>query len=104
LINGKSQRIKVRAVLDEYQVALIKNASKLTLLRITQKSGKWIAQIAVKDPELITVHTDIVMGVDLGLKVPAVGICQGRSFIQNATTYLTNTGTLYVRIDVVWMI
>lgn len=72
LINGKSKRILVSAVFDDYQKDLIENAVKLGLLRITQKSGKWIAQIAIKEPELITVHTDIVMGVDLGLKVPAV--------------------------------
>lgn len=72
LVNGKSKRIKVKAVFSDYQKILIENAAKLGLLRITQKSGKWIAQIAIKEPELITVPTDIVMGVDLGLKVPAV--------------------------------
>ena len=72
LIDGKSKRIKVKAIFDDYQRTLIENASKLSLLRITQKSGKWIAQIAIEEPELVTVPTDIVMGVDLGLKVPAV--------------------------------
>ncbi len=72
LINGKSQRIGVKAIFNDYQKTLIEEAAKLGMLGITQKSGKWIAQIAVEDPELITVHTDIVMGVDLGLKVPAV--------------------------------
>jgi putative transposase len=72
LINGKSKRIKVKAAFSDYQKTLIENADKRGLLRITQKSGKWIAQIAIEDPELITVATDVVMGVDLGLKVPAV--------------------------------
>ena len=72
LVGGKSKRVKVKAIFDDYQRTLIENASKLGLLRITQKSGKWIAQIAIEEPELITVPTNIVMGVDLGLKVPAV--------------------------------
>ena len=72
LIGNKSKRIKVKAVFDDYQISLLKNAIKFGALRITQKSGKWIAQIAIEEPKLITVHTDIVMGVDLGLKVPAV--------------------------------
>jgi putative transposase len=71
-IEGKCMRIEVKAVFDDYQRTLLKNAIKFGTLRITQKSGKWIAQIAVEDPALITVHTDVVMGVDLGLKVPAV--------------------------------
>ena len=72
LIGNKSKRIKVKALYGDYQIALIENAIKFGSLRITQKSGKWIAQIAVEDQELVTARTDIVMGVDLGLKVPAV--------------------------------
>ena len=72
LIGNKSKRIKIKAIFDDYQIAALKNATKFGALRITQKSGKWIAQIPVEDPALITVHTDIVMGVDLGLKIPAV--------------------------------
>src|SRR5699024_359902 len=46
---------------------------KLGALRITKKSNKWIAQIAV------TISTNEktgkkIMGVDLGLKVPAVAV------------------------------
>jgi|LGOV01.1.fsa_nt_gb putative transposase len=71
-IKGKCMRVEVEAVFDEYQTTLINNAVKFGALRITQKSDKWIAQIAIEEPELITVPTNIVMGVDLGLKVPAV--------------------------------
>ena len=46
LINGKSQRIKVEALLADYQKEQLNN--KLGTLRITKKSGKWIAQIAVE--------------------------------------------------------
>ena len=43
-------------------------------LRITQKSGKYIAQIAVDVEEKATASGG-VMGVDLGLKIPAVAVC-----------------------------
>jgi putative transposase len=72
LIGNKSKRIKVKAIFNDYQRVLIEDAAKLGMLRITRKSGKWIAQIAI-DEELPTpVESDVIMGVDLGLKVPAV--------------------------------
>ncbi|OEF99957.1 transposase [Vulcanibacillus modesticaldus] len=71
-INGKSKRIAVKAILTEYQHNLLKN--QLGILRITKKSNKWIAQIAVKIPGPTQNNSDIVMGVDLGLKVPAVAV------------------------------
>ncbi|MGG3998178.1 transposase, partial [Aneurinibacillus thermoaerophilus] len=46
---------------------------KLGTLRITQKSGKWIAQISVTIPTGEGTGLK-VMGVDLGLKVPAVAV------------------------------
>jgi len=73
IIGGKSKRISVKAVIGEYQSKRL--ASKLGALRITQKNGKWIAQIAVDTPVEIT-SCDAVMGVDLGLKVPAVAVTE----------------------------
>jgi len=46
---------------------------KLGSLRITRKNGKWIAQIAVEE-NITECSGDGVMGVDLGLKVPAVAV------------------------------
>ncbi|UMZ74674.1 RNA-guided endonuclease InsQ/TnpB family protein [Natranaerofaba carboxydovora] len=69
-INTKSKRIAIKAVLTEYQNELLKN--KLGTMRITKKSNKWIAQICVKVPDPKPKETDIIMGVDLGLKSPAV--------------------------------
>lgn len=44
-------------------------------LRVTKSSGKWVAQIAVTLPT--TEKTDMrILGVDLGLKVPAVAITE----------------------------
>ncbi|MEI3614852.1 RNA-guided endonuclease InsQ/TnpB family protein [Pseudogracilibacillus sp. SO30301A] len=74
MIKGKAKKTPIRALLvdkDNRNFELLKH--KLGTLRITRKSGKWIAQISV------TIPTDEgtdgkVMGVDLGLKVPAVAV------------------------------
>jgi len=69
---GKSKRMAVKAVLTEYQQQLLQH--KKGALRITKKSNKWIAQISVDVPEPDQKQSDIVMGVDLGLKIPAVAV------------------------------
>ena len=66
---GKSQRITFKAEITDEQKQLLQG--KLGTLRITQKSGKWIAQIAMEIAEKES-SGDKAMGVDLGLKVPAV--------------------------------
>ncbi|WP_419884224.1 RNA-guided endonuclease TnpB family protein [Peribacillus sp. B-H-3] len=74
MVNGKSTRLKVRALLvdkENRSFNLLKH--KLGTLRITKKSGKWMAQISVTIPINVETGTKI-MGVDLGLKVPAVAI------------------------------
>ncbi|NLY42565.1 MAG: transposase, partial [Clostridiaceae bacterium] len=70
-VNGKSQRIKVKALLTNYQKEQFTN--KLGTLRITKKSGKWMAQVAVEVSEKQN-NNEKIMGVDLGLKVPAVAV------------------------------
>lgn len=70
-VGGKSQRIAVRAEITEYQHERL--TGKLGALRITQKNGKWIAQIAVAET-VSAAPGGGVMGVDLGLKVPAVAV------------------------------
>ena len=72
-LNGKSTRIVVEAIITDYQASLITN--KLGTLRITKKLGKYIAQIAV-DVEPIKSTGTIAMGVDLGLKIPAVAVTE----------------------------
>lgn len=71
--NGKSTRVVVEAVITDYQANLITN--KLGTLRITKKLGKYIAQIAVEVEPIQSTGT-IVMGVDLGLKIPAVAVTE----------------------------
>lgn len=71
IINGKCQRIAVKAIFTDYQLERL--SGKLGALRITKKSSKWIAQIAVDLP-CIKNDGNAVMGIDLGLKIPAVAV------------------------------
>ena len=70
LIDGKSKRIAVKAIIPEDKLEQLSN-SKLGNLRIIQKNGKFIAQIAIEQEEL-TLSGNKVMGIDLGIKCPAV--------------------------------
>ena len=74
IISDKSKRIEVKANLTDYQRERL--TGKLGTLRITQKSGKYIAQIAVELSEQQS-RSGKIMGVDLGLKVPAVVVIEG---------------------------
>jgi IS605 OrfB family transposase len=47
------------------------------LLRIKKKRGKWIAEIALTLPGMSPVPSEKAMGVDLGIKVPAVSYTPG---------------------------
>jgi transposase, IS605 OrfB family, central region len=48
MINNKSERIAVRAIITDYQNKILNGENiKPGALRISQKSGKWIAQICV---------------------------------------------------------
>jgi IS605 OrfB family transposase len=77
-LNGKSTRIVVKAVITDHQLNLLTN--KLGTLRITKKLGKYIAQIAV-DVEEKQIIDGQVMGIDLGLKIPAVAVAENRKTI-----------------------
>ncbi len=70
---GKSQRISIRALTTDYQLQYLRHKSGS--LRITQKSSKWIAQINVNIPDKTT-NNGNAMGIDLGLKVPAVAVTE----------------------------
>ena len=71
LINGKSKRISIRTSMTDRQKSVLADA-KLGTLRIVYKGNKIVAQIVyeVAEPE----YTDDgnVMGIDLGIKCPAV--------------------------------
>ncbi len=70
-INGKTNKTSVKAIIPERHKALLEN--KKGTLRITKINGKLIAQIAVDVPCAISSGTS-TMGIDLGLKVPAVAV------------------------------
>ncbi|MHB8126632.1 MAG: RNA-guided endonuclease InsQ/TnpB family protein [Desulfitobacteriaceae bacterium] len=72
-LDGKSTRIMVKAEITEHQVNLLIN--KLGTLRITEKSGKFMAQIAVDAVPTQSTGTN-KMGIDLGLKIPAVAVTE----------------------------
>ncbi|PGL56615.1 RNA-guided endonuclease TnpB family protein [Bacillus cereus] len=74
MIEGKTKKVSVRALLiDKHNRNFDLLKHKLGTLRITKKSNKWIAQISVTIPTAEKIGTKI-MGVDLGLKVPAVAV------------------------------
>ena len=78
MINGKSKRISVFAKLTDRQKALFSNA-KFGTMRIVTKNHTLVAQIVyeVAEPELKSDGN--VMGVDLGIKCPAVSYCSDGS-------------------------
>ncbi|MFC2949122.1 transposase, partial [Virgibacillus sediminis] len=74
MIDGKAKRTPVRALLvDKKNRTFNLLNHKTGTLRITRKSGKWMAQIAVTVQPTKKTGTK-VMGVDLGLKIPAVAV------------------------------
>ncbi len=52
-------------------------SGKPGILRIKQKRGKWIADLTFILPETTCVASETIMGVDLGIKVPAVSYSTG---------------------------
>jgi len=74
IMDGKVKKVPVRALLvDKHNRSFDLLQHKLGTLRITKKSHKWIAQISVTLSTKEKIGTNI-MGVDLGLEVPAVAV------------------------------
>ena len=71
LINGKSKRLSVKAKVTDNQKAIFAN-SKLGTMRIVYKNNKIVAQIVYEIAEPVYNSEGNVMGVDLGIKCPAV--------------------------------
>lgn len=78
MINGKSKRISVLVKLTERQKSLFSDA-KFGTMRIVIKNHTFVAQVVyeVTEPELKTDGN--VMGIDLGIKCPAVSYCSDGS-------------------------
>lgn len=72
-VDGKVHKTKIPAIVPTARLKELK-VSKLGTLRITKKGSKYIAQIAYEQPEPESLSEGNVMGVDLGLKCPAVAV------------------------------
>ncbi|MGF7033433.1 IS605 OrfB family transposase [Paenibacillus mucilaginosus] len=70
VMDGKVQRLVVPAIITDREKTMLSN-SKHGLLRVVQKSAKWFVQISIERPTA-GAEGETLMGVDLGLKVPAV--------------------------------
>ncbi|MPM21191.1 IS200/IS605 family transposase ISClte2 [bioreactor metagenome] len=72
MADGKAKKTAIKAVIPEEIFALL-SESKLGTLRITKKGFHWMAQICVpaEDKEFVG---DGILGVDLGILCPAVGV------------------------------
>lgn len=81
---GKSKKISVKAILPkEYKEVF--SSYKLGTLRINKKSHKYIAQITIVVPEESSAKGTNILGVDLGIKVPAVCVTR-----DNKVTFVGN--------------
>lgn len=68
---GKTQQIHIPC-------AAVELVGIAGILRIKKKRGKWIADITMTLPKPKPVETERVMGIDLGIKVPAVAHIRGK--------------------------
>ena len=71
-LNGKSKRIAFKTYMTDKQYETLVNAYHLGTLRIVMKNNKLYVQIAYDVPDTIAKHVGNVMGIDLGIKCPAV--------------------------------
>jgi IS605 OrfB family transposase len=70
MLDGNAQRLHIPAHVTEHEQRLL-SSGKLGLLKLVEKLGKWYVQISVKK-KIEPTTGDAMMGIDLGLKVPAV--------------------------------
>ncbi len=78
VICGKSKRISVAAKMTKQQAEILSSA-KLGTMRIVIKGNHVVAQVVYEVPEPRIADTGTVMGVDLGIKCPAVSYCSDGS-------------------------
>ncbi|MDT2261094.1 hypothetical protein P7H06_18525 [Paenibacillus larvae] len=72
VVDKKTKKTAFRATATSRDMELLRKA-KLGLMRIIEMSGKWYAQISIEVPTSVT-NNENIMGIDLGLKVPAVSV------------------------------
>ena len=74
MLNGKSKRISVKTKMSERQKSIF-SSSKLGTMRIVVKGHDLVAQIVYDAKEDAASSNNNVMGVDLGIRCPAVSYC-----------------------------
>ena len=74
MVNGKSTRISVKTSMTQTQKDAFESA-KLGTMRIVLKDNKLVAQIVYEVAEPGSLPNGNIMGIDLGIKCPAVGYC-----------------------------
>jgi IS605 OrfB family transposase len=70
-LDGKTQQVRILC-------APVTLEGKTGILRIKKKRGKWIADIALTMEDAPTTDGQAIMGIDLGIKVPAVAHVGGK--------------------------
>ena len=78
IIDGKSKRISVKTKMSDKQKSVFASY-KLGTMRIVVKGNTLVAQIVYDADEIAFSDDGNVMGVDLGIKCPAVSYCSGGS-------------------------
>lgn len=78
LVNGKSKRISIRTFMTDRQKYIFANA-KLGTMRVVRKGNKIVAQIVFEVAEHECSDDGNVMGIDLGIKCPAVSYISDKS-------------------------
>ena len=78
MVNGKSKRLSVKTKMTEKQKTIF-DSHKLGTMRIVVKNNILIAQIVYEtaEPEIATEGS--ILGIDLGIKCPAVSYCSDGS-------------------------
>lgn len=75
IVDGKSERVMIKANASNPYIKESLISGKLGTLRLTKKGFKWVAQVAITNPvELRDKEQGSILGIDLGIKVPAVGV------------------------------
>lgn len=75
IVEGRSRKLSVSAHVQERDIELLAQSVKVGTLRVTRKGTKWMAQIAIELPTEKDTSAK-AMGVDLGIKVPAVCVTE----------------------------
>ena len=78
IADGKSTRLSVKTSITDRQYSLLSN-TKLGTARIVFKNNKLCIQIIYEETDVLSHCNGNVMGIDLGIKCPAVSYCSDGS-------------------------